>query len=415
MTRRIRYVSAALDSDQVPPAMASRCMETFMLRNFATTGWTFHSHGLASIPGCIIASPSRPDESDVTDQEYDHVWVRDAAICALAASRSTLPLDNFLKEYVAFSRVAQVNAEAGKKTPGHACFEIDGSVRDWSEQNDGPAMQLACVLEIYDRLPAQTKPVAKEVVRADLEYVLNVFEKPTMNAWEETVGHSFFARAVQLRALKLARQHLLSLGLGSLDTRVGLACERLVSALAEHWDPGAHRYRSILGAGNGRGADLNSDVVMAAVYGDLPCTDGKLLATAAQVRDVFAREYKINEADRERRMGPSIGRYPEDTYDGDVTDPSPDFGHPWALCTCNFAELYYRVAATARSKGQLVVDDSTRPFFRQIGVEDAGRVEDSAAIDRIVEALVRAGDQMMKAVLYHSDHLELSEQFDRDT
>jgi glucoamylase len=51
-------------------------------------------------------------------------------------------------------------------------------------------------------------------------------------------------------------------------------------------------------------------------------------------------------------------------------------------------------------------DSLSASFFGQIGV-DASTTPAAAA-----SALQSAGDQMLQAIVFHSDHLELSEQFD---
>ena len=53
------------------------------------------------------------------------------------------------------------------------------------------------------------------------------------------------------------------------------------------------------------------------------------------------------------------------------------------------------------------LDDLSAPFFGQVGIGRRRPRPRSA-----VEALRAAGDAMLRAVVYHSDHLELSEQFD---
>jgi glucoamylase len=52
------------------------------------------------------------------------------------------------------------------------------------------------------------------------------------------------------------------------------------------------------------------------------------------------------------------------------------------------------------------LDRFSTTFFSQIGVTSATSVPD------VVSKLRDAGDAMLAAVIYHSDHLELSEQFD---
>jgi glucoamylase len=54
----------------------------------------------------------------------------------------------------------------------------------------------------------------------------------------------------------------------------------------------------------------------------------------------------------------------------------------------------------------LPLDERSETFFGQVGITAATEV------DSAVEALRAAGDAMLTAVVYHSDHLELSEQFD---
>jgi glucoamylase len=102
-------------------------------------------------------------------------------------------------------------------------------------------------------------------------------------------------------------------------------------------------------------------------------------------------------------LGPLLGRYPGDIYDGG----SDSLGrHPWPLCTANFAQLYYELATEIVGGAALPLDELSAPFFAQIGVTA------ETAPDVAVGALQDAGDAMLRAVVHHSDHLELSEQFD---
>ena len=51
-------------------------------------------------------------------------------------------------------------------------------------------------------------------------------------------------------------------------------------------------------------------------------------------------------------------------------------------------------------------DALAAPFLTQVGVTSATSATD------VVTALRDAGDRMLRALIFHSDHLELSEQFD---
>lgn len=408
MSRPVSYRNAQVDPSHASFEDSARILLALMLRNVATAGWVFQSDNRRSKPGCIIASPSRPDDLAVTDQDYVHSWVREAAICATEIAAARVP-GSFLEDYVDFSQLVQSSAKSEQKTVGHACFRIDGSVRPWSEQSDGPAMRVLALLGMRSQLTPDGQAKADRIVQQDAEYLLVSAGQPTTNIWEEAHGRSFFATGVQLRALRALKAQGLP---GMSSSQISSACDRLSASLSTFWVQGEGRYRSILEGG--KGGDLNSDIVMAAVYGDLRCSDSKMLATAAKLRALFSDQYPVNKVDAaERQMGPLIGRYEEDTYDGDQSEPGPDFGQPWGLCTCNFAEFYYRVAAETKSAGQITISEETRPFFQQIGFDRAGAVNKPADLSALRNALINAGDRMLRAALFHSDHLELSEQFDR--
>jgi glucoamylase len=402
----IHYVNAITSRSELG-AIADH-MFSLMLRNVATTGWIFEgTNGCVSQPGCIIASPSHPptDSSypDVTDQDYVFHWTRDAAITAVELAASDLAPDSAMDDFLTFSERTQQSGA----NPGHACFRVDGSPRPWSEQSDGPALRTCALLGVFDQYSQSMKAKAKSVINTDLGYLLQAYKGKTTNLWEEIHGYSFFARAVQLRCFKECLAKATVLGLtGSTQTSLQQAVGELQGMLEQHWDRNAGRYRSILEPSGSAGADLDADVVMAAISGAIPCTDPKLLATASQLRRTFAGLYAINNDDAQKSLGPVIGRYPEDTYDGDIAE-QPNEGHPWAPCTCNFAELYYRVAAEFSRAQRVSIDTLSKPFFDDVGVGS------STPIAEAVTKLRDAGDRMLRDVVYHSDHLELSEQFDR--
>ena len=99
-----------------------------------------------------------------------------------------------------------------------------------------------------------------------------------------------------------------------------------------------------------------------------------------------------------------LGRYPGDVYDGDTDEQAGD--HPWVVSTASFAELYYRLAKQVTTAGTVPLDALSASFFSQVGIDTSTTPAAAAA------ALQGAGDQMLQAVVFHSDHLELSEQYD---
>ena len=403
----------ALQYSLVKPAVAQSSLTTvapymfwLMCRNVASDGFVFEdpvNSGVLSQPGCVLASPSWENTAHVS-QDYVYNWTRDAAVVAIELAAGSLPTNQPLIDYVQFAQICQNSGGDFDR----ASFLINGTPRNWSDQTDGPALQTLAILRLFGQLDAPTKNVANAVIAANLNFLQNAYQGQTVNLWEEETGASFFARAVQLQCFQAITANALGIPVpGWLST----AIPWLENALQSHWN--GQYYQSLLPVPVPPDYrvpyDPNIDIVMAAIYGAVAVIDPKLLATAALLRSQWDDSssqyfYPINGADQRRNIGPMLGRYPGDKYDGDSDAPVDD--HPWALCTCNFAELYYRLANAITASGTIPLDANSTEFFNQVGV-NASTTPTAAAT-----ALQSAGDQMLQAVLFHSDHFELSEQFD---
>jgi len=392
---------------------------SLMFRNVSSDGFLVTdpaNPASFSKPGCIIAAPSYPADQPGVDQDYVFNWTRDAAITAMELAAAALPARpgagvQPLIDYVNFAKICQDNATP---TIAHACFTIEGQSRPWTEQTDGPALQTLAILQAFPQLDRPAQAIAADVIGKNLSFLLGVYQDPTTNLWEEHSGYSFFARAVQLHCLQAISSNTYGI---TVPSAAADAIVWLQSALPGHWNGTC--YVSLMGPSPSggtpsdpaaQGYDPNIDIVLASIYGAIPCTDTKLLATAAQLRrqwtdSTSSAVYPVNISDQSLGIGPMMGRYPGDTYDGDVADPVLG-GHPWALCTCNFAELYYRLANEIAGTQAVPHDDLSSEFFSQVGI--AADTPPGEA----VAALQKAGDAMLQAIIYHSDNLELSEQFD---
>lgn len=395
-------------------------MFALLMRNVAGAGYAFTDPldpGATSRPGCIIAAPSYP--SDVTSgfQDYVYNWTRDGAIAAMemvAASSLALAARRVrqgLADYVTFADACQQSTAP----MGYACFTIEAKERltpQWTVQSDGPALQTLTMLAAMPSLDPTTAATAQSVIAKNLAYLLDAAGQPTFNIWEEKQGVSFFASAVQLKCL----QAILTGPPAPTDPApLEAAVAKLQAVLPGFWSDTDGCYHT-LDPVPSAGYDPNTDIVMACIYGAVPCTDDKLLATAAKIRAQWedpksGSYYPINGDDAHLGIGPLIGRYPDDLYDGDVTDESstPPGDHPWALCTANFAELYYRLAREIGGATTIPLTTLSAPFFTQIGVGAGTAVADA------VTQLRDAGDRMLRAIVRHSDFLELSEQYDGAT
>jgi glucoamylase len=403
---------SALQYSLAEPALAQSNLTTvaqymfwLMFRNIASDGLVFEdpvNAGVLSQPGCVLASPSWENSATHLSQDYVYNWTRDAAIVAIELAASPPPASQPLIDYVHFAQTCQNSGGDFDR----ASFLINGTPRNWTDQTDGPALQTLAVLRLFPQLDAPTQAVARTLIAANLNFLQNAYQGQTYNLWEEEYGASFFARSVQLACFQAVTANTLGITVpGWLST----AIPWLENALESHWN--GQYYQSLLPVPTDYRApyDPNIDIVMATIYGAVAATDTRLLATAALLRSQWADPassyfYPINGADQQRGIGPLLGRYPGDVYDGDTDAQVGD--HPWTVSTANFAELYYRLARQIGTAGTVPLDNLSASFFSQVGIGASTTPAAAAA------ALQSAGDQMLQALIFHSDHLELSEQFD---
>jgi len=402
---------------QVDLSSLKSYMLTLMMRNITSNGFVFEDPqkpGTYSSPGSVLAAPSYPANTPGVDQDYVFNWVRDSAITMIEIAEARLPAINggveALCDYVTFASLCFANATPSK---GHACFTVEGDSRCWTEQNDGPALQSITLLRAFDQLDQPSQQAAIALINANVAYLLDddEYQKPTVNLWEEHQGLSFFAYSAQLKCFRAIAANTIGAAVpGGIEPAIAW----LETEIAAHWNgsyyvslatPGSNPLQSVV-----PGYDANIDIIQASIYGAVPCTDPKLLATAAILHQQWSDPasptvYPINIADQARGIGPLFGRYPSDIYDGDVSHPV-DGGHPWALSTANFAELLYTLATTIGASKKVSLDPLSTPFFAGFGIGATTKPADAVA------ALRSAGDAMLRAVLFHSDRYELSEQFD---
>jgi glucoamylase len=408
----LSYAKANAAVEQSDLTALAPYMFWLMFRNVASDGLVFADPvhpGIVSGPGCVLASPSWENTATQVTQDYVYHWTRDAAIVALELSAAytagMLPTNQPLIDYVTFSATCQASSGDFDR----ASFYINGTQRPWTDQTDGPALQTVALLAMYRQLDAPTQAIATGLINANLQFLSAAYQGETFNLWEEEYGYSFFARSAQLRCFQAVAANAVGI---TVPSWLPAALTWLASALDGHWN--GQYYQSMLPVPTDYHApyDPNIDIVQSAIYGAESVTDPRLLATAALLRAQWADSsskyfYPVNGADAARGLGPLLGRYPGDVYDGDTDALVGD--HPWALTTANFAELYYRLALKIISSRTVPADSLSAPFLAQVGVTSATAPLDAAT------ALRAAGDAMLGAIVYHSDHFELSEQFDAFT
>jgi glucoamylase len=418
------------------PSLVAPYMFALMQRNISTAGFVLADHNASaaapvpggfSAPGCILASPSwaignnsYPGNVAEIAEDYAFNWTRDAAIAVstvLKQAPALLPAQAANQIVANYANFAAACQNSGGSL-GQAKYTPEGGATGAPDESDGPALRILTLLQGFAGLSDAMKGTAAQVISNDLAYLLGNgrYQNATVTLWEDTIGQSIFARAVQLRCLN----QLTAAGPGfgiPVPSTVAAAVSYLSTQVQDnHWDDTNNRYISVLGASRLWGDppvayDPAIDPILACLYGDgIDCTDPRLLSTAAQVRaqwTVGGPAYPINASDAQIGVGPLVGRYNGDEYNGFSLNSAT--GHPWAVCTCGFAQLYYMLAGRITAGTPVPSAPLASAFLSQVNVTSSDPPATVAA------ALRTAGDGMLNAVVYHSNCFELSEQFDQAT
>ncbi len=411
-------------------------MFALMLRNNATWGFEIADHNAPGNPGgytttgCVIASPSwsvngvsYPGNVAPIAEDYFFNWTRDSAItmsAVLSAAPTQIPAagaSELLANYVNFASTCQGSGGG----IGQAKYTPEGASTGAADESDGPALRILTILQGYAGLDPGTQNVAQRVIATDFQYLLdnNRYQQPTVTHWEDTYGQSLFARSVQLRAFNQIIANGAALGI-PVPAGAPAAVTFLTGQIPLHFSGASgtppNVYQSVLNSSRLSGDpaaayDPSVDPILACIYGDgIAATDPKLLSTAAQVRAQWgpggSDAYPINAADQANgNGGPLIGRYLGDEYDG--LSLTSNTGHPWAVCSCSFAQLYYELAAAIDNGAQVPDDPLAATFLSQVNVSS------TTPSAQVSSALRTAGDSILAAIVYHSNGFELSEQFDQ--
>lgn len=367
-----------------------------------------------TLRGTVIASPSRADPN------YYFHWIRDGALVMdVVRGCSEGTADLLFEDFIALSEIQQnlPNLSGGLGEPR---FEVGGqsSSEDWGRpQGDGPALRASLLIRNWDG-----REVTRRVIERDLEFVARHWRDRTFDLWEETRGLSFYTLMVQRRALQDGQRW-------SKNTSIPIDWEREIrairSTLERFWDPGLGYLRGHLEETpkfkHPSGLDLS--VILAAIHAADPADefgviDDRVLATALELRRRFEREYAINQLPELAHLGPAIGRYPEDTYDGVRVNTR---GNPWYLATSAFSELHFRAAAEWSKRGKIRVSPLNAPFFESLTAMTGKKIP-LETLDRknplfhsLIRALLQEGDRYLARVQYHmSPDGRMAEQFHRD-
>lgn len=364
-----------------------------MLRSVSATGIVKTRPGFGQTivpkPGSVVASPERAAYDP--DPDYFFHWVRDAAIVIDAVR--LLVLDELIgqegahhfRDFVRFSLDLQalrgsalgdvgrgvapdflqfvrdpmeLRVLEGPALLGEPRFNPDGTldISRWSRpQTDGPALRALAVLRWA---PLAEDEHTAALLRLDLDFTAATWRSPSIDIWEEDLGHHHYTRLVQEAALR--RGGLWAAGQGIADQAHQWAAEAAAIEATLDAFRGSGEIIGRRGVQDGR-AHKDPDVatVLAVLHADRVgphgIDDPDVLGTLTRLSDWCAAAYPINR-DRPAGVAPALGRYPGDVYYG---------GNVFVPGALAAAELQYRRAA-AGLPGALAVGDATIEAIRRL-------------------------------------------------
>jgi glucoamylase len=395
--------------------------------------------------GSVMASPSR-DQPDY----YFH-WIRDSALTMREVwnFRSTNPNQarNTVIDYALFSRRNQAtdnrSGAADAWGLGEPKFEMSGAPYDqpWGRpQNDGPALRVLALLGladdmmmtgqqdfVYKNLYAPEIP-AHTVIKGDLEFVAHHWQDPSFDLWEEVKGDHFYTRIAQWRAMDEGATFAKKMQDPQAAAFYAQQAGLIMDSLDKFWAAGKNYLVATRNwVGGHDQSEKASGLDIAIVLGVLHSgragapfyvDDDRVIATVNELVSAFDYQYAINRDklnDEGLPMGPAIGRYPEDHYDGETTN---GLGNPWFLSTHAMAEYFLRLRGQIKAKGAVAVTAISRPFFEALTRSNLSatkkiRLGDPAYAD-VLQALQERSDAFIRRAKFHTGESgHQSEQFNR--
>lgn len=413
--------------------------------------------------GVVIASPS------TSYPNYFYQWIRDLAItiktllCHLndmtqdefeQQGQLLDVIESFIENNYQLQRLDNLSGTfADKSGLGEPKFNVDNTVfnESWGRpQRDGPGLRSSTImyyLKLIDKFnaPIQSQILKNQkfiyfkVIRPDLMYIVQNWQKPGFDLWEEINSIHFFTSITQLKAIKDGIEFAAKYKDYELQDQLITAFQQLKLAIESQQQfgftssvishiiecPNLYKigHRSGLDAATLLGSihshdDYQSDSSMIPFDIDNPYVINTLVA---MVNDMKFR-YPINHNKIGLLgVGVGIGRYPEDIYDGVHTSE----GNPWFISTATALELVYRLIHKYITLRQdIVITAANRGFFSQFISIDEEPNDGNAVVIEFNSVMYRTlmlqlalyADSFLSVIKTHVDgEGRMSEQFNKYT
>ena len=262
-----------------------------------------------------------------------------------------------LPEFVQYLRGDDLLLVSGDAVYADARVNPDGTldISRWTRpQHDGPPLRALTVLRWLRTLQsgrARTSGIVSKSTLADAERLLRTdlaltavhWREPSLDIWEEELGHHYYTLRVSAGALNEGAEWLRAAGETTEAAALSTEAHAIRARLDRYWLPHEAYYRSrIMPPGVASTKMLDIAVILAAVHaggGDEThsARDPKLHATLAKLAQLFDALYPINRG-RPHERAPAMGRYERDVYFS---------GGAYYFSTLGAAELCFLAAAHA--------------------------------------------------------------------
>ncbi|CEP14395.1 hypothetical protein [Parasitella parasitica] len=366
--------------------------------------------------------------------DYFYTWTRDAALVSRVIT--SLPETNLtiLTDYVDFQIRTQVTPTVCNCL-GEPKFNTDGTgyTSPWGRpQNDGPAERAIAFMKIADRWyleghdQAYITNILVPAITKDLNYIKDVWQQPCYDLWEEIDGIHFYTLMVMRRALLDAVDFFNAHSDTPFRTDSYKSTAYQIEKRIElFWSSHLNYITSTQDVRNGvqKASGLDVSTLLAANLvserndGFFTPGSDKILATAHALENAFKSIYPLNQQ-LDERLGTSIGRYPEDVYDG----VGISLGNPWFIATAAYTELYYLAIKEWKQVG-VVINGINRSFFHRLLGNSAPNffqqntsyyAPGSLELEHLIYKATLSADKYLATIQYHqARNGSISEQFDR--
>lgn len=365
---------------------------TGMLRSISARGIVKERPGFGQtvtpVAGSIVASPSLASWDP--DPDYFFHWFRDSAIVIDAVrllyeagrlgaealtyfadfvhfSLSLKALDGralveapqwrlkALPDFVQYLRGDDLAQVSGDAVYADTRVNPDGTldISRWTRpQHDGPPLRALAVrrwlhvladerVRASETVSSGTLADAERLLRTDLALTAVHWREPSLDIWEEELGHHYFTMRVSAAALDEGAAWLRAAGEASEADALRAEARAIRDKLDGFWAPDEAYYRSRdLPAGATSKKMLDIAVILAAVHagggeGAHTARDPRMHATLDKLEQLFDRLYPINRG-RPPQHAPALGRYEGDVYFS---------GGAYYFSTLGAAELCFQAAA----------------------------------------------------------------------